>query len=63
MNYYQYVLEDLRQRYPVEVLPYVLPYEETASMDEKFDALYETIGRAKQLGDRKMQLSNAYFIG
>jgi hypothetical protein len=63
MSHYQNVLEDLRQRYPVEVLPYVPPYKETASMDEKFDALYETIDRAKRLGDRKLQLSNAYFIG
>ena len=63
MNAYQIILEDLFRIIPAEVMTLTPPYEETATTDEKFDMLKESMERAKRLGNRQIQLVNAYFLG
>jgi hypothetical protein len=63
MNSYQLILEDILRILPTEVAPYVPPYGALSTMDEKFEALKESIERAKRLGNRQMQLANAFFLG
>jgi hypothetical protein len=63
MNAYQSILEDLYQIFPVEVAPVILPYDENATMDSKFETLKEALRQSKRLGNRRLHLMNAFFLG
>ncbi|CAB5368456.1 unnamed protein product [Rhizophagus irregularis] len=63
VNAHQKILEDLYQIFPIEVTPLVPPYNEEASMDSKFETLREAMRRSKSMGDRRMHLVNAFFLG
>ncbi|CAB4388142.1 unnamed protein product [Rhizophagus irregularis] len=63
VNAHQKILEDLYQIFPIEVAPIMPPYDEDATMDSKFETLKEAIRRSKRLGDRRLHLVNAFFLG
>ncbi|PKB92410.1 hypothetical protein RhiirA5_444786 [Rhizophagus irregularis] len=63
VNAHQKILEDLYQIFPIEVAPIMPPYDEDATMDSKFETLKEAIRHSKRLGDRRLHLVNAFFLG
>jgi hypothetical protein len=50
------------EKFPIEVTPILPTYEETVTMDDKFEALKEAIKRSKRLSNRQMYLVNVYFL-
>jgi hypothetical protein len=62
MKHYQSIVADLYQIFPIEV-DCPESFEECATPDEKFNAITAALEEAASLGDRKLLLANAFFLG
>jgi hypothetical protein len=63
MNNYQVILEDLLRTLPIEVVPYPPPYTDALSLDDKFIVLRDATIRSGRMGNRILQLANAFYLG
>jgi hypothetical protein len=63
MTYYQIVLEDLSREITGETYNITPPYEPHSSFEEKFYLTQKALERARRMGDRTLQLINAFYLG
>lgn len=63
MNAIQEILDDLLRDFPMEVVTPIAPYTDNMSFREKFESALKSLERSKRMGNRMLQLINAFYLG